>query len=161
MSKEKVNILLVDDQPGKLLTYETILGPLEENLVKAGSGDEALQHLLKTEFAVVLVDVCMPNIDGFELASMIRSHPRCQKTAIIFISAVQIGNLDQLRGYESGAVDYIPVPVVPEMLRAKVAVFCDLWRKTAALERMNRELEQRVMERTFELERDLAKREQL
>src|ERR1044071_4593799 len=92
---EQLNILLVDDQPGKLLTYESILGDLGENLVKASSAEEALKHLLKMEFAVVLVDVCMPNIDGFELASMIRSHPRCQKTAIIFISAIQQTNLDQ------------------------------------------------------------------
>src|SRR5687768_7567503 len=111
---EQVNILLVDDQPAKLLTYETILAELGENLIKASSGEEALQHLLKTEFAVVLLDVVMPNLDGFELAQMIRSHPRCQRTAIIFISGVQITNLDQLKGYESGAVDYISVPVVPE-----------------------------------------------
>ena len=159
--KEQVNILLVDDQPGKLLTYETILAELGENLVKASSGNEALQHLLKTEFAVVLLDVCMPNIDGFELASLIRQHPRCQKTAIIFISAIQFTNVDQLKGYESGAVDYISVPVVPEVLRARVMVFADLHRKTAALERMNRELEERVAERTAELERDLATRKQL
>src|SRR5919201_440892 len=96
---EPINILLVDDQPGKLLTYEAILAELGENLVKCGSGNEALQHLLKSEFAIVLVDVCMPNIDGFELAQLIRSHPRCQKTAIIFISAIQQTNLDQIKGY--------------------------------------------------------------
>ncbi|HUS24771.1 MAG TPA: response regulator [Candidatus Binatia bacterium] len=158
---DAVSILLVDDQPGKLLTYESILSGLGERLVKASSGDEALQQLLKTEFAVVLLDVCMPNIDGFELARLIREHPRCQRTAIIFISAVQITNLDQLKGYESGAVDYISVPVIPEVLRARVQVFCDLHRKTAALERMNRDLEQRVAERTAELERDLAERKRL
>src|SRR5688572_6960605 len=152
MSAEQLNILLVDDQPGKLLTYEAILADLGENLVKCQSADEALKHLLKTEFAVVLVDVCMPNIDGFELVSMIRQHPRCQRTAVIFISAVQITNLDQLKGYELGAVDYLSVPVVPELLRARVMVFCDLDRKTAALERMNRELEERVQERTTELQ---------
>ena len=161
MSKEKLNILLVDDQPGKLLTYEAILAELGENLVKVTSGNEALQHLLKSEFAVVLVDVCMPNIDGFELASLIRSHPRCEKTAIIFISAIQQTNLDQIKGYESGAVDYLSVPVVPELLRARVRVFCDLYRKTAALENMNRQLEQRVAERTAELERDLEERKRL
>src|SRR5581483_1636958 len=161
VSKDKLNILLVDDQPGKLLTYEAILAELGENLVKATSGNEALQHLLKNEFAVVLVDVCMPNIDGFELASLIRSHPRCEKTAIIFISAIQQTNLDQIKGYESGAVDYLSVPVVPELLRARVRVFCDLYRKTAALENMNRQLEQRVAERTAELERDLEERKRL
>ena len=158
---EKVNILLVDDQPGKLLTYEAILAELNENLVKASSGNEALQHLLRNEFALVLVDVCMPNIDGFELASLIRNHPRCEKTAIIFISAIQQTNLDQIKGYESGAVDYVSVPVVPELLRARVRVFCDLYRKTAALEGMNRQLEMRVAERTAELERDLAERKRL
>jgi signal transduction histidine kinase len=159
--KTRVNILLVDDQPGKLLTYETMLLPLGENLVKTTSGEEALQHLLKTDFAVVLVDVCMPQIDGFELASLIREHPRCQRTAVIFVSAVQITNLDQLRGYEAGAVDYLSVPVVPELLRARVAVFADLYRKTDALERMNRELEERVRERTAALENDLAERKRL
>jgi CheY-like chemotaxis protein len=158
---ESVNILLVDDQPGKLLTYEAMLGGLGENLVKASTANEALQALLKTEFAVVLLDVCMPNVDGFELAKMIREHPRCRKAAIIFISAIQQTNLDQLRGYECGAVDYIPVPVVPELLRARVTVFADLYRKTAALERINQELEERVAERTAQLEHDLAERTRL
>jgi signal transduction histidine kinase len=158
---DSVNILLVDDQPGKLLTYEAMLGGLGENLVKATTANEALQALLKTEFAVVLLDVCMPNVDGFELAKMIREHPRCRKAAIIFISAIQQTNLDQLRGYECGAVDYIPVPVVPELLRARVSVFADLYRKTAALERINYELEERVAERTAQLEHDLAERTRL
>ncbi len=158
---KKLNILLVDDQPAKLLTYEVILSGLDMNLVKANSGEEALQHLLKTDFAVILVDVVMPNIDGFELAQLIRGHPRCEKTAIIFISGVQITKLDQLRGYEFGAVDYISVPVVPELLRARVTVFAELYRKTVALEYMNRELEQRVAERTAELEMDLAERKRL
>src|SRR5919109_4690914 len=96
---EKVNILLVDDQPGKLLTYEAILSGLGENLLKATSGREALEHLLKTEIAVVLVDVCMPDLDGFELASLIRKHPRCEKTAIILVSAVHMTDLDRPKGY--------------------------------------------------------------
>src|ERR671922_1583624 len=120
---DKVNILLVDDQPAKLLSYETILTELGENLVKAASAREALEQLLKQEIAVILVDVCMPELDGFQLAAMIREHPRFQKTAIIFISAIQVSDLDRLRGYEMGAVDYVPVPVVPEVLRAKIKVF--------------------------------------
>jgi signal transduction histidine kinase len=158
---ERVNILLVDDTPGKLLTYETMLEDLDENLVKVSSGEGALKELLKTEFAVVLLDVCMPQLDGFELATMIRQHPRCQHTAIIFISAVQMSDVDRQKGYEMGAVDYLSVPVVPELLRARVSVFIDLYRKTYALERMNQQLEARVAERTAELERDLAERKRL
>jgi two-component sensor histidine kinase/CheY-like chemotaxis protein len=149
---EKVNILMVDDQPGKLLSYEVILGELGENLIKAGSAAQALEYLLKTDIAVILVDVCMPDTDGFELVSMIREHPRFQETAIIFISAVQLADVDHLRAYAMGAVDYVPVPVVPEVLRAKVKVFVDLYRKTRQLESFNRELERRVAERTAALE---------
>src|ERR1700729_4536895 len=112
--QEKVNILMVDDQPGKLLSYEVILKELNENLIKAHSGKEALDHLLKTDIAVVLMDVSMPELDGFELADMIRQHPRFQNTAIIFISAVHLTELDMLRGYERGGVDYVSVPVIPE-----------------------------------------------
>src|SRR5712671_6376231 len=151
-SDDKVNILLVDDQPSKLLTYEVILRELGDNLIKASSGTEALEHLLKKEIAVVLMDVCMPELDGFELASMIREHPRFRKIAMIFISAIHLAEIDHLRGYEMGAVDYVPVPVVPEVLRAKVRVFTDLYRKSRQLERLNAELEQRVAERTAELE---------
>jgi two-component sensor histidine kinase/DNA-binding response OmpR family regulator len=149
---ERVNILLVDDQPGKLLSYEAILLGLNENLLKASSGREALEHLLKSDVAVVLVDVCMPDLDGFQLAAMIRDHPRFQKTAIIFISAILLSEMDSLRGYEMGAVDYVPVPVVPEVLRAKVKVFAELYRKTRQLEQLNEELEARVAERTAALE---------
>jgi PAS domain S-box-containing protein len=148
---EKVNILMVDDQPGKLLSYEVMLGGLGEKLIKAASAKEALEVLLKTDIAVVLMDVSMPELDGFQLAAMIRQHPRFQRTAIIFVSAVHLTDLDQLKGYEHGAVDYISVPVVPELLRAKVRVFADLHRKTRLLETLNRELEQRVLERTEEL----------
>src|SRR5438309_6468397 len=149
--KETVNILMVDDQPAKLLSYEVILGELGENLVKASSGKQALELLLKNDFAVVLMDVSMPEIDGFEMADIIRQHPRFQKTAIIFISAVHLTDLDRLKGYERGAVDYISVPVVPAVLRAKVSVFAELHRKTRQLEILNSELEQRVSERTEEL----------
>lgn len=138
--QDQVNILMVDDQPGKLLTYEAILNELGENLIKARSGKEALDQLLKTDIAVVLMDVSMPELDGFELADMIRQHPRFQKIAIIFISAVHLTDLDRLNAYQRGAVDYISVPVVPELLRAKVRVFADLHRKTNQLEMLNRDL---------------------
>jgi two-component sensor histidine kinase/CheY-like chemotaxis protein len=150
-TSEKVNILMVDDQPAKLLSYEAILSDLGENLIRANSGREALEQLLKTDIAIVLMDVSMPEIDGFELAEIIRQHPRYQKTAIIFVSAVRLTDLDQVKGYESGAVDYISVPVIPEILRAKVSVFAELYRKTQQLEGLNRELEWRVTERTAEL----------
>ena len=149
----QVNILMVDDQPAKLLSYEAILSDLGENLVKAGSAREALEILLKTEVAVVLMDVSMPELDGFELAEIIHDHPRYQRTAIIFVSGVHISDLDRVKAYERGAVDYVSVPVVPEILRAKVSVFVELYRKTRQLEQMNQELESRVAERTEELRR--------
>lgn len=152
-TNEKVNILMVDDQPAKLLSYEVMLGELGERLIKASSAKQALEVLLKNDVAVVLMDVSMPDLDGFQLAAMIRQHPRFQRTAIIFVSAVHLTDVDQLRGYEHGAVDYISVPVVAELLRAKVRVFADLHRKTRQLEALNRDLEQRVLERTQELAR--------
>src|SRR5438270_10644979 len=158
---EPVNILMVDDQPGKLLSYEAILHPLRETLHVANNGREALEHLLKTDIAVVLMDVSMPELDGFELAELTHQHPRYQKTAIIFISAVHLTDLDQLKGYQRGAVDYISVPVVPELLRAKVGVFAELHRQAHELEELNRELEQRVAERTEELEKRAAVLQQL
>lgn len=154
---DKINILLVDDQPAKLISYEVMLGELNENLIKAANAREALECLLKHEIAIVLIDVCMPDLDGFELAAMIREHPRFQKTAIIFISAIHLADDDRLRGYKMGAVDYMPVPVVAEILRAKVKVFAELYRKTRQLELLNQELEQRVAERTAELEASTAR----
>jgi PAS domain S-box-containing protein len=148
---DKVNILMVDDQPAKLLSYEVILGELGENLIKTTTASEALNVLLKTDVAVVLMDVSMPDLDGFELADVIRQHPRFQKTAIIFISGVHLTDSDKIQGYRSGAVDYISVPVVPEVLRAKIGVFVELHRKTRQLESLNAELERRVADRTEEL----------
>jgi len=138
--KEKVNILMVDDQPAKVMSYEAILADLDENLLKAHSAREALELLLKNEIAVVLMDVSMPDMDGFEMAEIIHQHPRFQKTAIIFISAVHLTDVDQLRGYQRGAVDYISVPIIPELLRAKVSTFIDLHRKSQQLEALNIEL---------------------
>lgn len=158
---DKVNILMVDDQPAKLLSYEVILAELGENLIKATSGKEALEHLLKNDIAVVLMDVSMPDLDGFELADLIRQHPRFQRTAIIFISAVYLTDVDRLKGYERGAMDYISVPVIPELLRAKVSIFAELHRKAHQLESLNRDLEQRVADRTEELEKRAEKLQHL
>jgi signal transduction histidine kinase len=138
--KERVNILMVDDQPAKVMSYEAILADLDENLLKANCAREALELLLKNEIAVVLMDVSMPDMDGFEMAEIIHQHPRFQKTAIIFISAVHLTDVDQLRGYQRGAVDYISVPIIPELLRAKVSTFIDLHRKSQQLEALNIEL---------------------
>jgi signal transduction histidine kinase len=134
---EKINILLVDDQPGKLLSYEAMLGELGENLIKAHSGMEALDHLLKIDIALVLMDVSMPGMDGFETAQMIHEHPRFQNTPIVFISGILMTDGDRLKGYQHGAVDYLSVPVVPQLLRAKVKVFAELHRKTQQLEMLN------------------------
>jgi signal transduction histidine kinase len=159
-ANEPVNILLVDDQPAKLLSYEVILRDLGENLIKASSGREALEQILKNDIAVILVDVVMPDLNGFELASMIRDHPRFHTLSIIFVSAVSVTELDRLKGYQHGAVDYISVPVVPDLLRAKVKVFAELYRKTRQLERLNAELERRVQERTAALAEANLKLEQ-
>src|SRR5499433_266411 len=137
---QTINILMVDDQPSKLMTYEVMLAELGQNLLKANSAREALDILLKNEIAVVLMDVSMPEIDGFGLAGMIREHPRFQRTAIIFISAVHLTDLDRLKGYPRGAVDYISVPVIPDLLRAKVSVFAELHRNARQLELLNIEL---------------------
>jgi signal transduction histidine kinase len=137
---DRVNILMVDDQPTRLLSYEAILRDLDENFIKATSAKEALAHLLKTDVALVLLDVSMPEMDGFELANLIRQHPRYQNTAIIFISGVHLTDLDRIQGYQRGAVDYVSVPVVPELLRAKVSIFVELYRKTRELENVNNEL---------------------
>ena len=128
---------MVDDQPARLLTYESILSGLELRCVRALSGDEALQQLLKEEFAVILLDVSMPGMDGFELPRLIREHPRLEKTPIIFITGVHVSELDRLKGYEVGAIDYISVPVVSEILRSKVALLVELHQRRCELRNLN------------------------
>jgi signal transduction histidine kinase len=137
---DRVNILLVDDQPAKLLAYESMLENLGENLIKASSGKEALEQLLKQDIALVLADISMPEMDGFELASTIRQHPRFHKTAIIFVSGVYLTDQDRLKGYRLGAVDYVSVPIIPEVLCAKVRIFVELHRKTRQLSDSERSL---------------------
>jgi signal transduction histidine kinase len=139
---ERVNILMVDDQPARLLSYETILSGLGQNLVRAHSGLEALEKIMQDEYAVVLLDVSMPGMDGFETASLIHDHPRFEKTPIIFVTGVHVTELDRLKGYKLGAVDYVYIPVVPEILRSKVEVLVELHCKRRELQTLNRSLEE-------------------
>ncbi|MEY2506258.1 MAG: hypothetical protein QOH01_587 [Verrucomicrobiota bacterium] len=149
---EKVSILIVDDRPDKMLAYETILADLNEDVVCARSGKEALRCLLKQDFAVILLDVNMPIMDGFETAALIRQRPRSETTPIIFISAVNDTETHVSRGYSIGAVDYILTPVVPEILRAKIAVFVDLFKKTEQVKRQAEEREKLIREQTARAE---------
>lgn len=154
--EEKVSILLVDDRPDKLLAHEAILSDLGENLVRANSGAEALRRLLQQDFAVILLDVNMPLMDGFETAALIRQRPRSETTPIIFISAVNDTENHVSRGYSLGAVDYILTPVVPEILRAKIAVFVDLYRKTEQVKRQAEERAQFIREQAARADAEAA-----
>jgi len=130
-------ILLVDDQPARLMTYEAILAPLGERLVAVQSGEDALRRLMEGEFAVILLDVSMPGLDGFETAQLIHAHPRFENTPIIFVTGVHVDELDRLQGYRLGAIDYVQIPLVPDILRSKVAVLVELYRKRRQLRALN------------------------
>jgi signal transduction histidine kinase len=134
------NILMVDDQPARLLTYRAILEPLGHNLVAVNSGLEALDALMKQEFAVVLLDVKMPGMDGFETAELIHDHPRFETIPIIFVTGVHVTEFDRLKGYKAGAIDYVYIPVIPEILRSKVAVLVELYAKRRELQSVHKEL---------------------
>src|SRR5579863_3374552 len=153
----KVGILLVDDQPQRLVAYRAILADLQLDLVCARSGREALEHLMDREFAVVLLDVSMPDMDGFEAAKLIHEHPRFERTPIIFVTGVHLDDLDRLKGYSLGAVDYVSVPIVPEILRSKVSVLVELYVKRKELQQANVRLSEANIalqeEKTRELER--------
>ncbi|HEY8634932.1 MAG TPA: response regulator [Candidatus Dormibacteraeota bacterium] len=146
-----VNILLVDDDPTKRFALKTILAPLGETIVEAASGADALRQLLRQEFALVLLDVRMPIMDGFDTAQLIRQRPRSELTPIIFVTALDKAETDMGRGYELGAVDFVFAPVVPAILRAKVGVFVDLYRAQQELRRYRTQLETLVEERTTAL----------
>jgi PAS domain S-box-containing protein len=137
---DRVNILLVDDQPNNLLALESILAELGENLVCAESGSAALRHLLQKDFAVILLDVQMPDLDGFETARLVRERDRSRDTPIIFLTALSRSETHVFRGYELGAVDYISKPFHPDILRSKVSVFVELFRKREAFQRQAHEL---------------------
>ena len=150
-TKDKVNVLVVDDDATKRFALRTILAPLDENIVEASSGADALRQLLRNEFAVVLLDVRMPIMDGFETAQLIRQRPRSELTPIIFVTALDQAETDMGRGYNLGAVDFVFAPVVPAIMRAKVSVFMELYRAQQELRRYRTQLETLVEERTIAL----------
>lgn len=157
-----VNILLVDDREDKLLALEAVLSGLGQNLIKARSGKEALRWLLKEEFAVILLDVTMPGIDGFETASLIRKRPSTEHTPIIFVTSVSASENNIYKGYSLGAVDYILSPIVPEVLRAKVTVFVELYNRAEQIKQQAerlREAEEREHQRKLAEAADLLDRE--
>jgi PAS domain S-box-containing protein len=150
---EKINILIVDDLADKLLALETILEPLGQNLVLARSGREALKLILNQEFTVMILDINMPGMDGFETAGLIRQRQSCAHTPIIFVTSFSTGDTEVYRGYSLGAVDYLFTPVVPDVLRSKVSVFVELARKSRQVQRQAEALRKVEEER---LQRQLA-----
>src|SRR5262245_22719469 len=155
----RASILLVDDQPARLLSYEAVLLGLGVQCVRALSGAQALEKLLEQEFAAILLDVNMPEMDGFEVARLVREHPRMERTPIIFVTAVNVSELDRLKGYELGAIDYIAVPVVPEILRSKVAVLVELHQRRDQLKVLNAALNSARTKLDAEHQKVLAERE--
>ncbi len=149
--RSKASILLVDDDLGKLVSLRAILDPMGENIVEARSGTDALRHLLRDDFAVILLDVRMPIMNGFETAEMIRQRPKSELTPIIFVTALDQVETDMGRGYELGAVDFVFAPVVPSILRAKVQVFVELYKAQQELKRYRDQLQSLVQERTATL----------
>src|SRR5882762_3522619 len=147
----KVDILLVDDDATKRFALTAILAPLGQNVVEAASGPDALRQLLKQDFAMILLDVRMPGMDGFEAAQLIRQRPRSELTPIIFVTALDRAETDMGRGYDLGAVDFVFAPVVPAILRAKVTVFVELYKAQQELRRYRTQLETLVEERTIAL----------
>ena len=137
---DKVNILLVDDEPKDLLALESVLSGIGQNVVTASSGQAALRQVLETDFAVILLDVHMPGLDGFETAALIREREQSKETPIIFLTASMVSDSSLFKGYSVGAVDYLFKPVIPEVLKAKVETFVDIARKTAQLKTLNIQL---------------------
>jgi PAS domain S-box-containing protein len=140
LSERKVNILLVDDRPENLIALEAILDRLGQNLVKACSGEQALKCLLNLDFALILLDVEMPGIDGFETAMLIRQRERSRNTPIVFLTALSGGDKYMLKGYALGAVDYLTKPIDPAILISKVGVFVELFQKTMEVKQQANQL---------------------
>lgn len=161
MHDDNASILLVDDKPENLLSLEAILEGLGQNLVKARSGPEALREVLRHDFAVILIDVQMPGMDGFETVDLIKERERSRHTPVIFLTALSQGDAFISRGYSVGAVDYILKPIVPESLRSKVSVFVDLFKMSREVKRLNEDLKHRASEleaNNRELAREIAER---
>ena len=158
---EQVKILLVDDQPDNLLSAGAVLESLGEEIVQAESGREALRQLLENDFAVIVLDVMMPEMDGFETAALIRERERSRHTPIIFLTALGRGEEHMRRGYTLGAVDYMTKPFVPEILRAKVSVFVELYRKTALLRQQSQQLERQNAELHEAIQRSVRAEEEI
>jgi len=134
-AEERINILMVDDSPTNLLALESILQAPDRNLVSAASGEDALRYLLNNEVAVILMDVYMPGMDGLDTAELIRGRDRSRNIPIIFLTADSTGGRHLSRGYSLGAVDYIVKPIDPDILRSKVSVFVELFKKTQEIQR--------------------------
>ncbi len=160
LENQKANILVVDDNAGKRLALVSVLESLNQNVITADSGRDALRALLEQEFAVILLDVQMPIMNGFETARLIRSRPQSESTPIIFVTAFSRGETDMVEGYSIGAVDFIFTPIIPEVLRAKVSVFVDLYHKIQAIKRHEEHLEILVTQRTAALTLEIAERKQ-
>jgi PleD family two-component response regulator len=155
----RARVLLVDDQPSRLRTYESILSGLGVDCVWAFSRKEALKRLLTDDFAALLLEVDMAELDGFELARVVREHPPLKRIPIIFVTAATVSELDQLRGYEVGAIDYISVPIVPEILRSKVAVLVELHQRRVELQQLNQALDDARARRDAEHAKEMARKD--
>jgi len=158
---QPVRVLLVDDQPARLFSYEAALDGLKIKCVRALSGEEALKQLLEQEFAAILLDVHMPRMDGFETARLIREHPRMGRIPIIFVTGAHLSDLDQLQGYEVGAIDYITIPVAPAILRSKVSVLVEMYQRQRAVQALNSALTRARAEMESRHEQVLAQRDAL
>lgn len=157
--KDSVNILLVDDDARNLDVLESVLARPDYHLFRARTADEALLALVREEFAVIVLDVRMPDISGYELAQIIKQRKRTQHVPIIFLTAYYREDQDILQGYDAGAVDYLNKPVNPQILNSKVAVFVDLFRKTHTLATMNRAMEAEIEERLRQLKASLREKD--
>ncbi|MBI5657188.1 MAG: response regulator [Geobacter sp.] len=153
---ETIPVLLVDDRPENLIALEALLEDLGLDMFKASSGDEALRLSLKHDFAIILLDVRMPDMDGFETAELLRANPKTSRVPIIFVTAAMKDTEHEFKGYEAGAFDYLLKPIEPTILRSKVRVFRDLYQQRRGLEKREQQLETLVEERTAELNKTLA-----